>query len=85
MDSYAGKDIPRYMTCLLYLAYEPAVGGHLRLHDVDGVRHVDVAPTPGQLVLFFSQEVLHEVRASTGERLALTLWIWDLKKDECGR
>ena len=32
-DSYAGRDIPRLLTVLLYLAWEPATGGHLRVYD----------------------------------------------------
>ena len=32
-DSYAGRDIPRLLTVLLYLAWEPATGGHLRVSD----------------------------------------------------
>ena len=31
------------------------------------------------------QEVEHEVLVSQGRRQALTLWIWDVKKDSKGR
>lgn len=83
LDAYAGKDIPRLLTVLLYLAWEPHEGGHLRAHLADGPR--DIAPVPGRLCVFYSQEVEHEVLRSVGQRRALTLWIWDVKKDEQGR
>ena len=86
-DSYGGKDIPRLVTILLYLSYEPAQAGHLRLHDVppSAPASVDIAPIPGRMVVFFAQEVAHEVLPSEGERFAVTLWLWDLKKDQSGR
>ena len=84
LDSYDGKDIPRLLTVLLYLNYEPRRGGELRAYLPDGsVR--DVAPTPGRLCIFYSQEVEHQVLESVGERHAVTLWIWDVKKDGQGR
>ncbi|KAL1512213.1 hypothetical protein AB1Y20_005476 [Prymnesium parvum] len=83
LDSYAGKDIPRMLTVLIYLAWEPRTGGQLRCHLASG--SVDVEPLPGRLVIFYSQEVEHEVLPSRGRRLALTLWIWDVKKDDKGR
>ena len=55
--------------------YDPRPGGGTR----------DIAPTPGRLVIFYAQEVGHEVLASEGERLAVTLWLWDMKKDQHGR
>ena len=42
-------------------------------------------PRPGRLCVFFSQEVEHQVLTSQGDRFALTLWIWDTKKDATGR
>ena len=41
----------------------------------------DIAPLPGRMVCFFSQEVEHEVLESEGQRFALTVWIWDTKKE----
>jgi hypothetical protein len=114
-------DIPRYLTILLYLSWDPPRGGELALHglplsastphqderssDVSvsgramygngsaggsatrdgsgasgapGVHACDgkmlIAPRPGRLVVFFAQEVNHEVLVSDGERFALTLW-----------
>ena len=86
-DSYDGFDIPRYLTVLIYLGWQPQVGGALRCH---GLKHVkggsrDVEPTPGRICVFFAQEIEHEVLVSHGERFALTLWVWDTKQDEHGR
>ena len=39
----------------------------------------------GRLVVFFSQEIEHEVLPSEGERFAITQWVWDAKRDERGR
>jgi Rps23 Pro-64 3,4-dihydroxylase Tpa1-like proline 4-hydroxylase len=80
---YGGVDIPRYLTVLLYLSWKPRRGGALRAHLHDGPR--DIAPVPGRCVVFFAQEVEHEVLPSEGQRFALTLWIWDVKRDELGR
>lgn len=87
MDSYDGKDIPRILTVLLYLAYDPAEAGHLRCHDVPrgSGRNKDIAPNPGRLVIFYAQEVQHEVLPSAGERFAMTLWLWDHNHDQHGR
>jgi hypothetical protein len=83
LDSYAGNDIPRLITILLYLQWAPQRGGELRCHLPAGPR--DIAPIPGRMVVFLSQEVEHEVRVSEGERAALTLWVWDVRKDRFGR
>ena len=83
MDSYDGKDIPRLLTVLLYLNWEPREGGQLRAHLPGGP--CDIDPLPGRLCVFFAQEVEHEVLPSIGQRHALTLWIWDVKKDDKGR
>ena len=83
LDSYAGRDIPRLLTVLLYFAWEPREGGELRLHLADGPK--TVAPVPGRMVVFWSREVEHEVLLSQGERLAATLWIWGVEKDDLGR
>ena len=89
LDSYAGNDIPRLITVLLYLIWEPQRGGQLRALNSgppDEPREpFDVEPRPGRLCVFFSQEVEHQVLKSEGDRFALTLWIWDTKKDATGR
>ena len=83
MDSYGGRDIPRYLTCLLYVGWEPRQGGQLRAYTPDGVR--DIEPQPGRLCVFYAQEIEHEVLPSLGERYAITLWIWSTERDDQGR
>ena len=86
-DSYDGKDIPRLLTVLLYLDYDPSEGGELRALNCPNREppEWDIAPMPGRLCVFYSQEVEHMVLESQGDRFALTLWIWDVKKDAQGR
>ena len=45
----------------------------------------ELSPVPGRLVVFFSQEIEHEVLPSDGERFVITQWVWDVKRDERGR
>ena len=85
LDSYDGKDIPRIVTVLLYLVWEPRAAGELRAFVGEPPAARDIAPVPGRAVVFMAQEVEHEVLRSQGERFALTLWIWDVKKDARGR
>ena len=68
---------------------EPRRGGQLRALN-SGPRDeprgpVEIEPRPGRLCVFYSQEVEHEVLPSEGERFAMTMWIWDTKKDASGR
>ena len=81
LDSYAGKDIPRIVTVLLYLVWEPRTAGQLRVRMGAPAAPRDIEPRPGRAVVFMAQEVEHEVLRSVGERFALVLWIWDTKKD----
>ena len=95
-DSYGGRDIPRYVTVLLYLGWRPRSGGELKVYPPipsgtegktarpDGPTRL-IEPQPGRLCVFFAQEVEHEVLPSAGERYALTLWIWSTEKDDKGR
>lgn len=86
MDSYDGKDIPRMLTVLLYFGWEPQRGGALRAYLGPGAGTPrDIEPVPGRLTVFYAQEVEHEVLPSEGQRYALTLWVWDVKKDQAGR
>jgi Rps23 Pro-64 3,4-dihydroxylase Tpa1-like proline 4-hydroxylase len=86
LDSYDGKDIPRLITVLLYLQYEPRQGGELRaLNCPTRTEPWDISPLPGRLCIFYAQEIEHMVLPSVGQRFALTLWIWDVKKDSTGR
>ena len=86
LDSYEGQDIPRLLTLLLYLTWEPREGGHLRVYPpADPAAPREIEPRPGRLVVFYSQEVEHEVLPSVGDRHALTVWVWDTKRDRHGR
>ena len=49
-------------------------GGALRLWDVRGGAHRDVAPARDRLVVFLSRLVAHEVRAAKRDRYALSVW-----------
>lgn len=86
MDSYDGKDIPRKVTILLYPnpEWNPEEGGQLRAWPPGG-KVVDCPPLGGRLVIFLAQEVPHEVLESRKDRYCLTLWLWDVKKDDMGR
>lgn len=88
-DSYGGKDIPRLITVLLYLIWDPQRGGQLRALNSgppgEPREPFDIEPRPGRLCVFYSQEVEHQVLSSEGDRYALTLWIWDVRKDSSGR
>ena len=79
----------RVVTAILYLNDAEPVwskeedGGCLRLHlgaDVKddigrtAVSVIDIAPKGGRLVLFESQEILHEVLETRRDRSALTVW-----------
>ena len=72
-DSYAGEDIPRKITVLLYLDWRPERGGELRVRmpSSAGGGERTIEPRPGRLVAFMAQEVEHEVLPSEGERFAL--------------
>ena len=91
LDSYDGKDIPRLLTVLLYLQYDPQEGGELKAlncpnrTEAEGGPEWTIKPIPGRLCVFYSQEIEHMVLPSVGQRYALTLWVWDVKKDASGR
>lgn len=80
------KDAPdeRFLSFVLYLNqnWRPEHGGALRLYT-EGLSpetqnelgpHCDIDPIAGRLVLFRSDLVWHEVRATTADRLSLTGW-----------
>jgi SM-20-related protein len=60
------------LVCYLNADWPDAAGGALRLHLPDGAR--DIAPRAGTVVLFLSDEVEHEVLASTRERWSIAGW-----------
>mmetsp|Transcript_30890 Transcript_30890/g.37624 ORF Transcript_30890/g.37624 Transcript_30890/m.37624 type:complete len:307 (+) Transcript_30890:71-991(+) len=84
------NDDTRKLTCILYLNpdYEPDHGGELRLVLGDEHSHLDLTPEGGRMVLFWSDEIPHEVLpcaphqskddiTTRYDRYALTVWIPD--------
>ena len=78
----AANDI-RKLTCILYLnpEYEEGDGGELRIYT-NGNESIDVTPDGGRMVMFWSDEIPHEVLPTSlmdtsvaKDRYALTLWI----------
>ena len=79
----------RKLTCILYLnpEYKQSDGGELRLvlsNKDDKISTVDLSPEGGRLLLFWSDEIPHEVLPSAPnhdmndeqlDRYALTIWI----------
>ena len=60
----------RKLTAILYLnpGWVEGMGGEIRLFVVgeDGVKNVDLSPVGGRLLLFWSDEIPHEVLATAG-------------------
>jgi SM-20-related protein len=71
-DRFEGTSA-RILSSVLYLdpAWDREDGGQLRLHTGTPV---DVFPAPGRLVLFRSEELLHEVMPTRRERCSFTGW-----------
>ena len=72
----------RKVTCILYCnpAWTPAHAGRLRLtladHDKGGAAGtVDIDPIGGQLLVFMSGAIAHEVLATKADRFAVTAWL----------
>lgn len=78
LDAFHGPTPGRILSTVLYLNrdWREADGGHLRLF-LDGANaepFVDVVPTGGTLVAFFSEAVEHEVRPAQRERVSVAGW-----------
>eukprot|EP00566_Odontella_aurita_P021107 CAMPEP_0113576916 /NCGR_PEP_ID=MMETSP0015_2-20120614/28577_1 /TAXON_ID=2838 /ORGANISM="Odontella" /LENGTH=238 /DNA_ID=CAMNT_0000480435 /DNA_START=167 /DNA_END=880 /DNA_ORIENTATION=- /assembly_acc=CAM_ASM_000160 len=79
----------RKLTCILYLnpKYQPQDGGKIRIFLSEGddkIVPVDLPPEGGRLLMFWSDEIPHEVLATAPDgarddesldRYALTIWI----------
>ena len=80
----------RKLTCILYLNpdYKEGDGGELRIFlksgDGDKLETIDLTPEGGRILMFFSDEIPHEVLATAPngakddaslDRYALTVWI----------
>jgi hypothetical protein len=68
----------RTFTCIAYLnpTWDTSHEGHFRAYlgptiDDD---FIDIAPVLGRIVVFDSMRILHEVRPSYADRLAMTVW-----------
>lgn len=85
----------RVLTAVLYLsggAWDRAHGGQLRVFPRPGEaseghgglrrRPVDVFPDAGRLVLFYSDEIPHEVLPTHTHRYACTVWYYDKEERE---
>ena len=68
----AARDTERVISFILYLNredWQQGDGGELRMYGHRGAewaQPVDVAPTPGTLLLFYSRDFDHEVLATNG-------------------
>ncbi|MFC3607624.1 2OG-Fe(II) oxygenase [Stutzerimonas tarimensis] len=74
LDCFRDDD-SRIVTVVLYLntEWQSADGGCMRMHLRQGPA-LDVAPLAGNLVVFLSAEVPHEVLPTQRDRLSLTGW-----------
>jgi SM-20-related protein len=68
------NDSSRVLSFIFYLHEEwaPGDGGELVLH---GEKEIEVSPRPGSLMVFLSEGLSHEVRASKKERRSFTGWM----------
>jgi len=68
-------DDRRAVSVVIYLNQDwlPEHGGALRLH-LEDERYQDILPLAGNLALFLSADMPHEVLPATRERLSLTGW-----------
>jgi SM-20-related protein len=71
------KDDHRKLSVICYLnqGWLAEHGGELRIYLPNDT--VEILPTAGRLVCFRSDQIEHEVRPATRERLSLTGWILD--------
>lgn len=76
----AARDTERRLSFILYLnegAWTQGDGGELRMHGPilkNWAQHIDVAPTPGTLLLFYSRDFEHEVLETHVSRRAVVGW-----------
>jgi len=72
-EAKPGEEV-RHVTAIIYTneAWEESHGGKLRLYTKEG--EIDVAPKAGQMVVFLSGLLDHEVLPAFTERVALTAW-----------
>jgi SM-20-related protein len=72
------EDDARVLSCVLYLNEDwlPQHNGELRLYHGDdtSASTQDVLPLGGRLVLFLSEQLIHEVQPANRERWSVTGW-----------
>ena len=75
LDQFNGNN-ERLVSVITYLN-KPIDGGALRIYSRDNpdIIEVDIAPKPGSLVCFLSNQIYHEVLPTTGERLSIAGWL----------
>ena len=68
----------RQVSAIIYLN-DNFEGGELVLYSKDDKNKIEktIVPKKGQLVLFFSKTIYHEVLKCSGERISLTTWFRD--------
>lgn len=80
LDQFRGSN-QRKLSFAFYLNenWEPGHGGELRLHLPEGP--IDIAPIAGNLAIFRSDTVVHEVLTTTVNRYSITGWMRDRPVD----
>ena len=77
LDQFIGRN-ERKVSCILYLNedWTKDDGGALRMYldQKDEKNYIDITPQGGTLVVFLSEEFLHEVQPAKRERISLTGW-----------
>lgn len=78
LDRFRSDDA-RALSAVLHLG-EPWLGEHggelrIYLEDPDGETSIDLPPAPGQLVLFLSGEIEHEVLPTRRDRYSVACWM----------
>ena len=68
----------RQGTVILYLE-DCLGGGELIIYNKDHINQIDqvYSPRKGDLVIFFSSQIFHEVKEAHSERTSLTTWFRD--------
>ncbi|CAK0796308.1 unnamed protein product, partial [Prorocentrum cordatum] len=76
----------RALTSIVYLNgapdWSPADGGELRVFPPEGGPPLDFAPAGGRLVLFWADQIAHQVLPARRRRMALTYWWFDRAERE---
>lgn len=75
LDSFRGR-ANRMVTTVLYLNtdWQADMGGELVIYQEDHTRPVKLLPEIGQLVIFMSEQIPHEVLPTQSERVSIAGW-----------